>query len=108
MSNSQLATALIACAVLFVAFLPIVVSVCRGLRENHMGGIVLLNLAQIGFGLAGTYMLALAPLLGGVANAVLIPINAIVYLVLIVWAFVAPGRVQDRIEQQRHAQLLAA
>jgi hypothetical protein len=82
-------------------FFPSIVALIRGARENHLGGILVLNLLSIGATLAAS---VLATLIG----VAMLPISGFVLFALTAWAFAAPGRVADRERRQRHQEVLAA
>ena len=89
---------LVACLV--AAFFPTVVALVRGARDNHTGGIVLLNLLHAAASGASSLL--------GLAALAILPFSGLVFFALMAWAFIAPGRVADREERQRHHELLAA
>jgi hypothetical protein len=89
-------------AVILVAmFFPSLVAIIRGARDNHLGGILVLNAASIAATIAGDMLATLI----GVA---IIPLSGIALFALTAWAFAAPGRVANREARQRHHELLAA
>ena len=68
--------------ILAAMFFPSIVAVIRGARENHMGGIVVLNLLSVAAVIAGG---ALAALIG----VALLPLSGVVLFFLTAWAFAA-------------------
>lgn len=86
-----------AAAVLF----PVLVSMIRGVRENHLGGILLIN----GLALAATIF---GSFLGFLGAAAAMPLTALLWTVLLAWSFIAPGRKADQLAATRHWQLLEA
>jgi len=100
MSDFSLASGTGAAVVLGAVFLPTIVAAARGARDNHMGGILALNLVAAACWLGSSYL--------GLAALAALPVVGLMSFALMAWAFIAPGRVQDRVANQRHAELLAA
>ena len=87
--------------ILAAMFFPSLVAIIRGARDNHLGGILVLNAASIAATIAGDMLATLI----GVA---IIPLSGLALFALTAWAFAAPGRVANREARQRHHELLAA
>ena len=81
-------------------FFPAVVAIVRGLHDNHMGGIIFINVLNAIGTVASTFL--------GLASLAVLPLSGLVFVALLAWAFIAPGRVADRLAKQRHQELLAA
>jgi hypothetical protein len=99
LSNHVDAAPWLAGVLLVAALAPTIIAMIRGARENHLGGILVLNVMVT----AATFFSSL-----GLAAIALLPVTSAGYLLVLAWSFIAPGRVADREAAARHRELMAA
>jgi hypothetical protein len=100
LSNPVDAAPWLAGVLLVAALAPTIIAMIRGARENHLGGILVLNVMVT----AASFFSSLL----GLAAIALLPITSSGYLLVLAWAFIAPCRVADREAAARHRELMAA